>query len=260
LPRSDELAIVLLYPELLGTYGDRGNAQALSHRARVRGVDARVIEVSFGEPMPRSADIYLLGGSEDGEQALAMRALLAEADAADVLAAAPACFAVCAGFQLLSREFVGPSGRRQPGLGLLDVECDRLSGPRAVGEVVADVTAFPGIPTLTGYENHGGSASLGPGARPLGTLLNGTGNGDGLTEGAVQDNVVATYLHGPVLVRNPRLADLLLERVMGDLSPVQDEVVPRLRQERIAAGRRRPPTRSQGRSHSTWLAGLFRAS
>jgi CobQ-like glutamine amidotransferase family enzyme len=101
--------------------------------------------------------------------------------------------------------------------------------------VVAESVGVPGLPTLSGYENHQGNAALGPGARPLGRVTRGVGNGDGSTEGAVQGNVVATYLHGPVLVRNPALADHLLGQVTGPLDAVPDEAVERLRRERIEA-------------------------
>ena len=236
MPSPPAREIVLVSPELLGTYGDRGNALALAWRARARGIEARTVEVGVGEHLPRSGDVYLIGGSEDAAQLLALRSLLQEKNIEDVLLGAPSLLAVCAGFQLLAREFTGLEGHREHGMGLLDVTCGRLPGARAVGEVVTEPVAFTGLPTLTGYENHQGTAVLGPGARPLGRVLSGVGNGSEGTEGAVQDNIVATYLHGPVLVRNPALADLLLERSTGrPLPPFDDEAVEQLRAERLAA-------------------------
>ena len=138
---------------------------------------------------------------------------------------------VCAGFQLMSEVFCGPDGKPRPGLGLLDVRCGRLTGERAVGEVVT-TAADPGLPML-GFENHQGDAVLGSDARPLATVWVGVGNGHDRHEGAVQGNVVGTYLHGPVLVRNPHFADELIERAVGSpLAPVVDEAVDRLRKER----------------------------
>jgi hypothetical protein len=227
------LTVVHVYPELLGTYGDRGNALALVHRARGRGITSRVLEVAPGAPLPRGGDLYVVGGGEDAAQALAARRLFADDRAASVLASAP-CLAVCAGLQLLSRSFVDGTGREQTGLGLLDVVCGRLPD-RAVGEVVTEPVDLPDVPTLSGFENHRGGAVLGPGATPLGRVVHGVGNGDGLTEGAQQGTVVATYLHGPVLVRNPGLADLLLTRAVGPLPAYDDELVARLREERLAA-------------------------
>ncbi len=237
MPADSEIGVVLVYPDLLGTYGDRGNALALAHRARARDLPVRVIEVAPDETAPESADLYLIGGGEDVSQALAWETLKAEKNIVRALEGGAPCLAVCAGFQLLSREFRGRDGAMVAGLGLLDVRCARLTTRRAVGEVVAEPVCVPGLPTLTGYENHQGNAVLGPDARPLGRVTHGTGNGDGSTEGAVQGNVVATYLHGPVLVRNPALADHLLERVAGPLSAVPDEAMERLRRERIADAR-----------------------
>ena len=101
--------------------------------------------------------------------------------------------------------------------------------------MLAESDGVPGAGFLTGFENHQGDARLGPAARPLGRLVSGTGNGDGHTEGAVQGRVVGTYLHGPVLVRNDGLADHLLELVVGELAPFEDEPVRLLREERRAA-------------------------
>jgi lipid II isoglutaminyl synthase (glutamine-hydrolysing) len=235
MPARTELGIVLVYPELLGTYGDRGNGLALVRRAEARGLPARLVEVPFGEPLPTTGDVYLLGGSEDAAQVLALRSLLDSRAGQEVLSEAPACLAVCAGFQLLAREFTAADGQAVPGLGLLDVSCGRLAGPRAVGEVVARPVGLADLPVLTGYENHQGDATVGPGARPLGRVVAGVGNGQSGLEGAVQDNVVATYLHGPVLVRNPALADHLLERSTGPLAAYEDDAVEQLRRERLAA-------------------------
>jgi CobQ-like glutamine amidotransferase family enzyme len=233
MPRDSDVTIVLLYPDLLGTYGDRGNSLALVHRARARGLPVRVIEVAPDEHAPQSADVYLIGGGEDAAQVLAWQTLRTEKSLIRALQDGATCLAVCAGFQLLSLEFTDRDGDTVPGLGVLDVRCGRLKGRRAVGEVVADPCGIPGLPTLTSYENHQGDAFLGPDAQPLGRLVWGTGNGDGATEGAVQGNVVATYMHGPVLVRNPALADHLLERSTGPLAPFCDEAVERLRRDRL---------------------------
>lgn len=227
------LTVVLVYPEVLGTYGDRGNATALAHRARGRGLPLRVLEVGLDDPLPRQADVYLVGGGEDAATLLAWRRLRATTVLADAVAGGAVCFGVCAGYQLLARSFSGPDGKRYDGLGLLDVTCDRLER-RAVGEVLAE-SGDAEIGFLTGFENHQGDAHLGPRARPLGRLVTGVGNGDGRCEGAVEGRVVGTYLHGPALVRNDGLADRLLQQVAGPLAPFDDEPVRRLRQERRAA-------------------------
>jgi CobQ-like glutamine amidotransferase family enzyme len=228
---AERLAIVNIYPDLLGTYGDSGNALALAHRAAARGIPVDILDVTGDQAVPRHGDIYLIGGGEDSAQLLAARALSGQKGARQVLEHKP-CLAVCAGLQLLAQTFEGPDGRVHEGLGLLDITCGRLDR-RAVGEVVAHPLDLDGVPTVTGFENHQGTAVLGPSARPLGRLVAGIGNGDALHEGAVQGLALATYLHGPVLVRNPALADLLLRRVVVDLAPHDDPDVERLRRERL---------------------------
>lgn len=224
------LDIVLVYPDLLGLYGDRGNALALRHRAGRRGLHTRLVEVTLGLPVPESADIYLIGGAEDSSMVLARDALTRTPGLRRAVEQGRPCLAVCAGLQLLAQSFRMGDATHE-GLGILDVTCDRLTGARAVGEVVVDGGAAFG--QLTGFENHAGTAVVGPTATPLGDVWVGTGNGDG-TEGAVQGSVVATYLHGPVLVRNPRLADhLLAQAVDQPLTPLVDPPVERLRRERL---------------------------
>jgi CobQ-like glutamine amidotransferase family enzyme len=237
-PVVEPVSIALLYPELLGTYGDGGNGLVLAQRLRWRGIPSQVLDVTAGEPVPESCQIYLMGGGEDGPQALAARELAASGALAHAVHAGAAVLAVCAGFQILGRRFVGPDGEAHDGLGLLDCATTRDAAPRRIGEVVVAPEPGLGLPELTGYENHGGVTKLGPEGRPLGRVVVGHGNdvGDG-TEGAVTGKVVATYLHGPVLARNPALADFLLSSVVGPLDPLDEPEVEALRRERLAAAR-----------------------
>jgi CobQ-like glutamine amidotransferase family enzyme len=239
---SEAVSIALLYPELLGTYGDGGNAAVLAQRLRWRGIPAEVVDITAGESVPTSCHVYLLGGGEDGPQALAVRELRASRALARAVDGGAAVLAVCAGYQILGRQFLGPDGRPHGGLGLLDVSTDRGPGPRRVGELVVEPVVDPGLPTLTGYENHAGITRLGPGVQPLGKVVVGHGNdhGDG-SEGAVSGRILGTYLHGPVLARNPALADLILSWVVGPLDPLDDGEVQELRAERMAAARRGHP-------------------
>lgn len=233
---TDTLDIVVVYPELLGLYGDRGNALALRRRAFVRGLDARIVEASPGEPVPVTADLYLFGGGEDAAMLAAYDLLAEQTPLVRALGRGAPCLAVCAGFQLLSAEFVGPDGVGRPGLGVIDARCGRLTGPRAVGEVVTAPTGGQLTDPLTGFENHQGDAILGSDAEPLAAVRTGVGNGHDGGEGAVQGRVIATYLHGPVLVRNPQLADRLLSEAVGAALPAwSDESVERLRRERLRA-------------------------
>ena len=228
---AEDLTIVHVLPDLLGTYGDGGNVLALTHRAAARGLSCRIVDVGLDTALPRTGDLYVIGGGEDSAQLLAARTLLADDLAAAVLGAHPT-LAVCAGLQLLSRSFTDADGNAHSGLGLLDVECGRLD-ERAVGEVVAEPCDLPTVPTLTGYENHRGTARLHGSARPLARVVAGIGNGHDALEGVQQGHVVATYLHGPALVRNPALADLLLSRAAGPLPAYDDAHVEQLREERL---------------------------
>jgi lipid II isoglutaminyl synthase (glutamine-hydrolysing) len=189
--------------------------------------------------LPADADIYLLGGGEDGAQAaVAGDAQLREAITAAVKRNA-VVLAVCAGFQLLGKTFETGDGREVRGLEVLDCKSARRDGARAVGEVFALPRPELNLPMLTGFENHGGGTWLAKSLAPLARLDLGVGNGDGSgTEGAISGRVIGTYLHGPVLARNPALADLLLTWAVGRaLDPLAMPEVDRLRAERLAQGR-----------------------
>lgn len=255
--RDSVLDVVLVYPELLGTYGDRGNATALAHRGRARAIDVRVLETGLHEPVPRQGDIYLIGGGEDAAMLLAWNHLNRDRALVSAIAAGAACLGVCAGYQLLAQDFTGPDGTTREGLGVLDVSSRRLTGDRAVGEVLAESTGAPDLGFLTGFENHQGDARLGPDACPLGRLVRGRGNGDRRTEGAVQGNVVGTYLHGPALVRNDGLADHLLRVAVGDLPPMIDEPVRELRRERRSAALADHASAVSTRSRKSVTVGRF---
>ena len=237
----------LVFPELLGTYGDRGNAVVLVERCRRRGIDAELVEVGAGETIPASLDIYLFGGGEDDAQVMAAAGMRASRTAIDAARAHGAIvFAVCAGFQLIGSTYEANGGRILDGLGLVDLSTRSGEG-RLIGECVVQPDTAAGLPTLTGFENHGARTRLGHDAKPLGEVAAGIGNGFDGTEGAVHDHIVGTYLHGPVLARNPALADVLLTWVAGALAPLDVAEVDQLRAERISAvrGRRARSTRSR---------------
>jgi hypothetical protein len=239
------LRIAVVYPDLLGTYGDGGNGLILARRAEWRGFEVVLTQAPSDAALPE-ADIYCLGGGEDGPQVRAARSLVEDATLARRAAAGAVVLAVCAGYQIVGQTFPGADGSPHPGVGLLDIATVKGTGPRAVGEVVGEPgDDVPGtLPTLTGFENHGGQTTLGPDVTPLARVLHGVGNGDGSgTEGAVSGRVLGTYLHGPVLARNPALADLLLgwaveEDLTGDRFPsdsFDDRAAEALREERLTA-------------------------
>ncbi|AEA22326.1 CobB/CobQ domain protein glutamine amidotransferase [Pseudonocardia dioxanivorans CB1190] len=237
-----ELTIAVLLPDVLGTYSDAGNAVILAERARRRGIATQVCTVTIADAPPRSADIYVLGGGEDAAQQAAARWLLRHR-MRDELADRHAVLAVCAGFQLLGTTITDRDGRVLEGVGALDVTTS--AGPRrAVGEVIASATVSS-IGELTGFENHRGHTTLGPGVQPLAVPSRGTGNGTRRhgrpTEGALTPTIVGTYLHGPVLARNPALADHLLGIATGqDLTPLDTPDQQAMRRAYLER-RRRPP-------------------
>jgi CobQ-like glutamine amidotransferase family enzyme len=228
------LRVVWIYPDLLSTYGDRGNLLILARRAALRGIPVETAEVRSDQSMPATADIYLIGGGEDGPQALAAQRLIADGGLHRAVNQGAAVLAVCAGYQLFGHSFFA-KGAQCGGLGLLDITSDR-GETRAVGELRGDVDPRLGLPPLTGFENHGGRTHLGEGVAPLARVTAGVGN-DGRTEGAWRGKILGTYSHGPALARNPAIADLLLRWAIGadSLAPVDDTWADRLRAERLAA-------------------------
>jgi CobQ-like glutamine amidotransferase family enzyme len=145
-----------------------------------------------------------------------------------------AIFAVCAGFQLLGTTYEAGDGDILDGLGLLDL-ATRAGEGRLIGECLVVPEPTTGLSVLTGFENHGGRTTLGPGVAPLGHVTAGHGNGVDGVDGVLAERVLGTYLHGPVLPRNPTLADHLLAWVLGreQLTPLDDSLVDALRGERL---------------------------
>ncbi|MEJ6536636.1 MAG: type 1 glutamine amidotransferase [Mycobacterium sp.] len=226
--------IGLVLPDVMGTYGDGGNAVVLRQRLLLRGIAAEIVEITLADPVPDSLDLYTLGGAEDYAQRLATRHLLTHRGLQRAAARGAPVLAICAAIQVLGQWYETSAGERVDGVGLLDVTTSPQP-KRTIGEVVSTPLVDGLTEPLTGFENHRGGTVLGPAARPLAAVVKGGGNrlGDGV-DGAVQGSVVATYLHGPCLARNPQLADLLLARVVGPLAPLELPEVDRLRHERLA--------------------------
>lgn len=243
--RESLVRICVLYPDLLGTYGDGGNARVLAQRLIWRGFGVDLVSIDAGGPVPDSCDLYLVGGGEDGPQTQAASELQASGALHRAVASGAVVFAVCAGMQILGERFPDMGGVDRTGLGLLDCVTVRVDRARAVGELLT-IESSIGDPdgtihslgVLTGFENHAGRTVPGTSASVLGRVEIGEGNGDG-TEGVVNGSVIGTYLHGPALARNPRLADELLRRIIGDaaLSPLDDTDIEALRADRLAAAR-----------------------
>lgn len=238
---SDVLEIGLVLPDVLGTYGDDGNALVLRQRARMRGITANIHPIYFGEPVPDSLDLYTVGGGEDTAQMIAVEHLSQDGGLSRAVAKGTPVIAICAGLQALGTSFRA-SGSQVAGLGLIDAETTSLKS-RTIGELAGTPLLDGLTQPLTGFENHMGATRLGGDAKPLFKVTRGIGNTDQEDDpylgcdGAVQGSVIATYMHGPALARNPELADLLLARALGitpgELAPLDLPEVTALRNERL---------------------------
>lgn len=224
-----KLTIVRLYHELLGTYGDQGNAEVLMHRARGRNFEVELIEVAPRQPVPTKGDIYLIGGGEDGPQSAALEMLRIDGGLHQAVNGGAAVLAVCAGFQLLGTSLPNHDGVTIDGLGLVDASTIYTDDPRCVGELFVSPVDDESTSLYTGFENHQGRTQIGADMTPLGWVVSGSGNGlpseessARIPEGVVNGRVIGTYMHGPVLARNPELADRILTSVVGVLAPLED--------------------------------------
>lgn len=232
---DSQVRIGLVLPDVMGTYGDGGNAVVLRQRLLLRGIDAEIIEITLADPVPDSLDLYTLGGAEDYAQRLATRHLLRYPGLQRAAERGAPVLAICAAVQVLGHWYETSSGERVDGVGMLDATTSPQQA-RTIGELVSK-PLLPGLTQpLSGFENHRGGTVLGPAASPLAAVTKGAGNrlGDGF-DGVVQGSVVATYMHGPCLARNPELADHLLSQVVGSLAPLQLPEVDLLRRERLSA-------------------------
>ena len=225
------LVIVRLYHDLLGTYGDQGNAEVLIHRAKARSIDVDLVEVEPGMPVPRSGNVYLLGGGEDGPQSAALEMLKQDGGLQYAAAGGATVLAICAGFQIIGDSLPDSKGKTIAGLGLVDAHTIYDTSPRSVGELVIEPTRA-GLPILTGFENHQGLTRLGSEMPSLGQVRRGVGNGFDLQEGVWHGNIFGTYMHGPALARNPELADAVLQCAIGPLREFEDPFATALAQER----------------------------
>lgn len=222
------IRIAHLYPELLNLYGDGGNILVLKKRLEWRGLGAEIVEVSINDrPSFSDIDIAFIGGGSDREQKIVCEHLLAEqAELKAFVEDGGVLGAVCGGYQLLGHSYLMGDEKVQ-GLSLVDLYTDRGS-PRLIGNVAIESRISP--QPIVGYENHGGRTHLGEGVEPLGKVVHGYGNdGESGYEGVLYKNVVGTYIHGPLLPKNPGVADYLLSRALerkygdGVLKPLDDE-------------------------------------
>jgi CobQ-like glutamine amidotransferase family enzyme len=237
-----------LYPDYLNIYADRGNIAVLARRAAWRGHELEVVGLGVGDELrPGEHDLLYVGGGQDREQALIAPDLAARAAAlCEAVDGGAAVLAVCGGYQLLGRFYLDTNGERQEGVGLFGLET--VAGERRmIGDVLLECELDPGVRrTLAGFENHAGRTRLDPDATPLGRVVAGFGNdGESGFEGCRLGRAIGTYLHGPLLPRNPWLADWLLAQALAhrtggeppELEPLADELEGEAH--RVAAARAR---------------------
>jgi CobQ-like glutamine amidotransferase family enzyme len=217
----------------------------LARRASWRGHELEVEAISIGDVLrPGTHDLLYVGGGQDREQALVAVDLASRAEAVrESAAAGAAVLAVCGGYQLLGRSYRERDGAELPGIGLFPLHT--VAGERRmIGDVLLDCD-WAGR-TLAGFENHAGRTQLDEGAVPLGRVVHGFGNdGESGFEGCRVDRAIGTYLHGPLLPRNPWLADWLLAQALAhatggeppELEPLADELETEAHQ--VAAARAR---------------------
>ena len=209
-----KLVLCQLYPEHLSIYADRGNVMVLRQRCAWRGIELVERPLRPGEQLDAAAiDLFLLGGGQDRDQVMVAEDLQRHRAAlVGAIADGATMLGVCGGYQLLGHVYRGHHGDDMRGLGLLDLETN-AGTTRMIGNVLLESDLGDGPRTIVGFENHAGRTTLGPGLAPLGRVLSGNGN-DGTSgyEGARAGRVLGTYVHGPLLPKNPWLADWLIRR------------------------------------------------
>ncbi|WP_272927754.1 type 1 glutamine amidotransferase [Actinomyces sp. 432] len=240
-PARGRIRVLQLYPRDMNIYGDWGNLLTLARRGQWHGYDVERFAYNPGDELPQEVDLVLGGGGQDSGQ---------ERIKEDLVQIGPRLrqwaddgvpmLVICGLYQLFGHRFVTGEGSEIPGIGLLDAQT--VAGPgRLIGNIVLDSPEFGRV---VGYENHSGLTTLGPRAEPLGTVRSGAGNnGKDGAEGARFKHVIGTYLHGPLLPKNPAVADWLLQRAVelrgGTWDPLPIDDADARRASNVAAARPR---------------------
>ncbi len=232
------LRIAWLYPDLMSTYGDRGNIICLTHQCQWRDIQVVVEKITLETPIKEleRCDLIFMGGAQDRQQKLAGQDFLKNKGPVVkkmIENNVPALF-VCAAYQFVGHYYRPYQGEDIPGMGIFDLYTVHPGdqAKRLIGNTVAKLHSLEVGKTIVGFENHGGRTHLGKKVKPLAKVLKGFGNnGEDGYEGAVYKNAIGSYFHGPILPKNPHLANLLIRRALEvkygksvELEPVDDEM------------------------------------
>lgn len=214
-----------LYPELMSTYGDRGNIICILKRCEWRKIVTKIVRINTGAKISviEDCDLIIGGGAQDRQQGVAINDLLSKKGIYKKLfgKGIPGLF-VCGSPQLLGHFYMTGDGKKLEGLGIFDF-VTKHSGydkPRCIGNTAGEVlgcelSVVSSKKTIVGFENHGGRTYLGKNCKPFAKVIKGYGNnGEDGFEGAVYKNVIACYYHGPFLPKNPHIADWLISRAL----------------------------------------------
>lgn len=212
---KQKVIIGWLYPTLMNVYGDIGNVKALQKRLEWRGIDCFVkyLEPGFLVNELKSCDILLMGGAQDKQQEIISRDLyLKKQNLKDLIDNNVPGLYVCGAYQFLGNYYKKADGKIIKGLEIFDLHTENIEDTRLIGNLIANSDNFG---YLIGFENHGGKTYLGKKIKPLARVIKGFGNnGKDKTEGAHYKNSFGTYLHGPILPKNPDFADFLIKKAL----------------------------------------------
>ena len=203
------LTILHLYPNEMNLYGDHGNVLTLKKRCQWRNINVEIVNYEPGQKLPRQPDIIFGGGGQDSGQAKIVNDLQSIApQLKQLIDAGTPCLVICGLYQLCGHTFRTQNHTELPGISIFDLETT-ASNTRLIGNAVIKNSKFGQI---VGYENHSGLTTLGPKAKAFGQVITGAGNnGQDHTEGAIYKNAIGTYLHGPLLPKNPKIADYFIK-------------------------------------------------
>ena len=207
-----KIKILHLYPKEMNLYGDHGNVLAIKRRCEWRNIDVEVIEHEPDNKIPKDIDIIFGGGGQDSGQGIIEDDLQEIAPKLkDMIEDGVPCLVICGLYQLFGKYFQTSDGRKIMGTSILDIITN--AGPeRLIGNIVINSYGFGEV---VGYENHSGLTSIGPNVNPFGEVILGAGNnGEDKTEGCRYKNCIGTYLHGPILPKNPKLTDFFIEKAL----------------------------------------------